>query len=154
MWATTHNQELEQLDEQPAIIWMDPAEAPTGCKTIAQTMKLWYNRQTDGKNIKRKACCDIRGEVMMPGLHFDPANTAAYSVDKTSIPILSTLATARGHLLLHLAVPAGFTTEAYKLDKPIYVKQMARADNSLTHPSRQLGELRINLYETKLVGHI
>lgn len=91
---------------------------------------------------------------MAPGVHYDAAATAAYAVDKSTVRPLYVIEAARGHPLLHLDIKSAFTTETYRHEFPVYVRQMRRADNSFTHPQCPIGRLRLNLYGTKPACHI
>lgn len=91
---------------------------------------------------------------MRPKVHYDPANTAAYAVDKTTIRTLYALAARGGLPLRHLDIASEFSTELYHHDKAVYVRQMGKFDGTVTHPDSPIGRLRLNLYGTKTACNI
>lgn len=57
-------------------------------------MTYKYGRNQDGAIIKRKARCSMRGYTMRPDVHYDPAHSVAYAVDKSTIRTIYALAAA------------------------------------------------------------
>lgn len=87
---------------------------------------------------------------MRSDVHYDPVHTASYAVYKITIRVMHALAAARRHPLLYLDISSAFTLEEYKHHKPVYIKQLPRADGSLSKPGCPIGRLRPNLYGTKM----
>lgn len=82
-------------------------------------------------------------------IHYDSANTTAYTVDNSTFPVLYALSASQRLLLRNLDIQSAFTTELYRYDRPLYIRQLAKFDTTLTHPHRPSGLLRHNLYGTK-----
>lgn len=91
---------------------------------------------------------------MWPTINYDPDSTAAYVVDKSTARVIYAIAAAQPLPLLHLYITSAFTTEEYRHDHPVYVKQMPRFNYTLTHQDSPIARLRLNLYGTKPDCHL
>lgn len=91
---------------------------------------------------------------MRPNIPYNPNQTSAFAVEKSTIRTLYAIAAARGFPLLHLNIKSAFTTEPYEHDRPVYVRQMPRFNSQLTHTERSIGQLRLNIYDKKPAYHI
>lgn len=149
LWAHAHNAEIDQLDDQGAIIWEQPDCIPPHTKPISLTMAYRYKRSATGVIIQRKARCSVRGDLMRPHEHFDPSATAAYAADKATVRLVLATAANQSQPLNHFDITSAFTHEEYKFAKPVYIRQPRRFDGTLTHPDRPIGRLKLNLYGSK-----
>lgn len=77
---------------------------------------------------------------MKPVKHYYPDATPAYAVEKLTVGIIYALEAARRHPLIHLDIKSAFTAEEYNHDKQVYVKQIPRADMTMTHGQQQFRE--------------
>ena len=152
-WAKAHNKELHSLDNKHIIKWISSPPSATHPKPIALTMAYKYKRDDSGKILERKARCAVRGDRMIPNLHFDPNQVTTYVAERPTVRILFCLAAAQGLSIEQFDIHSAFLHEPYTYDRPVYIRQYPRFDGSLKHPGT-LGILQGNLYGTPPAGHI
>lgn len=82
---------------------------------------------------------------MRAHVHLDPASTSAPMVDRMAARMVIAHSVEHGWRLEHLDVRSAFLHEEYRYGKPVYVREMPRADGSYKHGGT-IGLLRLNLY--------
>lgn len=154
LWAIAHNTEIEQLNEQHAIEWLNPVDTPPDCEPIRPTIFYRYKHEADGTTSARKSRCSVRGDLMRPNVHFDPSKTSSYAADRASIRLILALAAVNAHPLSHIYITSAFTSETYDYYRPVYVRQTLNFYGTLTYPDRPIGVLRLTLYGSRPTSHI
>lgn len=137
------DEELEKIDEQGAIKWLKPGELgiiPPKTRIITLTFSFNHKRQSDGTIEERKSHASLRGDRILPGIHFGPKCTSApmarmvvsYSVDK-------------GWTLEHIDMKSAFLYGEYKYSKPVIIREAARSDGTYKY-GNTVGVLMRNLF--------
>lgn len=148
LWAKSLNQELDKLDANGAIKWLQPADLgliPKNTRIIPLTLSFNYKRDKAGDIEERKSRASLRGDLMLEHVHFDPKCTSAPMVDRIAARMVISHNVENGWVLEHLDVKSAFLHEKYRYRKPVWVREMARADGSYKH-GRTIGLLKLNLY--------
>lgn len=122
-WAEAHDRELHTTDDKHTVRWLAPVDILPGVKPIPLTMCYRYKQNTDGTINTQKAGCFVRGDLMKPGLHYDPNATTAYMAEELqcvscSHSTLSTIcrsntSTSRPHIYMNptrKTAPGTFTS--------------------------------------------
>lgn len=112
---------------------------------ISLTMTYRHARRDNGGIVRRKDRCSIRGFLMRPQVHYGPNNTAAYDVEKTTTRSIYAPAARSGFPLRYLDISSDFTTELYRQDRSVYVKQLPQFDATMTHPTSPICSLSLSL---------
>eukprot|EP00737_Agarophyton_chilense_P005094 gb/GEZJ01007131.1/.p1 GENE.gb/GEZJ01007131.1/~~gb/GEZJ01007131.1/.p1 ORF type:complete len:118 (+),score=12.02 gb/GEZJ01007131.1/:44-355(+) len=86
-----------------------------------------YKRSAEGHIIQRKARCNLRGDLMKPGLHYDAKHTTTYTADRTTQRILIALHATHNMPMEHFDIKLAYLHENYQHTRPIYVKQMPKS---------------------------
>ena len=152
-WAEAHDAELQKLDNMQAIKWTPRHLIPPNAKPIPLTMTYRYKRDNNDKIIERKARCAVRGNMMLPHTLFDPATTATFTADKTTIRLLLCHASAHRIPIEHFDITSAYLHEPFSHKTPVFIKQHPLFDGSLKHPE-PAGTLERNLYGTRQGGRI
>eukprot|EP00737_Agarophyton_chilense_P001219 gb/GEZJ01001361.1/.p1 GENE.gb/GEZJ01001361.1/~~gb/GEZJ01001361.1/.p1 ORF type:complete len:266 (-),score=12.80 gb/GEZJ01001361.1/:823-1620(-) len=95
-----------------------------------------YKRSAEGNVVQRKARYNLRGDMMKPGIHYNPKPTTTYSADRTTHRMLIALHARHQMPLEHFDIRSAYLHENYEHDRPIYVTQMPRFDGTYTHQSK------------------
>eukprot|EP00178_Gracilaria_changii_P023027 TRINITY_DN68_c0_g1_i13.p1 TRINITY_DN68_c0_g1~~TRINITY_DN68_c0_g1_i13.p1 ORF type:complete len:1094 (-),score=78.92 TRINITY_DN68_c0_g1_i13:769-4050(-) len=144
-WKKAHDDELENLDQHDSIQWLPRDFVPPKEAVIPLMMLYRYKRSADGTILQRKARCNLRGDLMQPGLHFDPKNITTYTADRTTQRLLIAAHVTYKFPLEHFDIKSAYLHEKYEHDRPVYVKQMPNFDGTYRHEG-QYGKLVGNLY--------
>lgn len=104
-----------------------------------------YRRETEGNITKRKARCNLRGDLMKPGQHYNPEHRTTYTANRIAQILLVALHAYHHYPLEHFEVKSAYLHERYQHDIPVYVKQIPKFDGTYRHNS-QYGLLKGNLY--------
>lgn len=152
-WVKAHDLELETLDRTETIQWIASNNLPKGTSAIPLTVKYRYKTDSNGVIIQRKARCTLRGDLMIPYVHFDPAQTSAHMADRTSIRTIIAFAAASGYHLEHFDISSAYLHENASPCQCVYVEQPARFNGNLKHEGNY-GLLKKNLYGGKSAGFI
>lgn len=142
------NSELDKLDSNGTIKWLAPGELgiiPKKTKIISLTLSFNYKRHKSGDIEERKSRAAIRGDTMLPYTHYDPACTSAPMVERMAVRIVIRYSIEGNWILEHMDVTSEFLHEMYRFHKPVYVREMARADGKYKH-GNTIGILVKNLY--------
>lgn len=99
--------------------------------TMTNRYKTTSNTPTQ---LDRKARCSVRGDLMQPHLHYDPAQVATYMAEKASVRMIFALAAAQSLHLEHFDITAAYLYEQYQYDKLVYIWQPKRFDGTYKHP--------------------
>ena len=144
-WETAHNTELNNLDAHHSIEWL-PSEFQPPPKSVIPLMMIYrYKRSAEGNILQRKARCNLRGDLMKPGLHYNPEHTTTYTADRTTQRLLIAIHATTNYPLEHFDIKSAYLHEQYQHTNPIYVKQMPLFDGSHKHQGKY-GRLIGNLY--------
>lgn len=96
-----------------------------------------YKRSAEGLRpsdiLQRKARCNLRGDLMKPGLHYDPKQTTTYTADRTTQRMLIAMHASQQLPLEHFDIKSAYLHEQYQHEKPIYVKQMSKFNGTFRH---------------------
>lgn len=152
-WARAHDLELQKLDQQRTIEWINNEKLPPNIKAIPLTMKYRYKRNSSGAIQEYKARCTLRGDLMQPHVHYNESETSSYMADKTTIRSIIAFAAATGYPLQHFDITSAYLHENSSASTTVYVKQLPKFDGSYSHPST-FGILKKNLYGGKSAGYI
>ena len=107
-WALAHDEEISKIDTMKAIKWLPNEQIPQNARPIPLTMTYRYKRDPDGDITERKAQRAVRGDLMLPGIHYDPNNTSTFAADKTTIRIIIGHAAAHHLPAEHLDISSAF----------------------------------------------
>lgn len=122
-WGAAHDLELNKLDDAGAIKWHSPAQTPTNAKMIPLAMTYRYKRDPNSAVNEDKARCSVRGDLMKPHVHFNPAHKAPHMADKSTFRLLLALKAAGNLKCEHFDITSAYIHEKYQHSKPVYVKQ-------------------------------
>lgn len=151
-WGAAHDLELSKLDDAGAIQWLSPTQIPAKAKMIPLTMTYRCKRDPNRAVNEHKARCSVRGDLMKPHVHFNPAHKASHMADKSSVRLLLALNAAGNLKCEHLYITSAYIHEKYQHSKPVYVKQHPRFNGKLKHMGSG-GLLVKNLYGTPSGGY-
>lgn len=151
-WEIAHNSELDILEKQHTFEWVPTHTIHPKTKLIPLMMLYRYKRSPQGDIMRRKARCNVRGDKMIPHLHYDPMHTTAYMADKSTIRLILAMAAHHGYAQEHFDINSAYLHENYKHKTAVYIQQMPKFDGTLTHPG-QVGKLKGNLYGTPPAAH-
>lgn len=149
-WQIAHDQALQKLEMERVVDWTQPA--PKGEKPLQLTISYTYKWQPDGTLQSRKARCSVRGDLMKPGIHFDPHKVQYPTTEKTTIRLLFAMAAAHGWHLEHMNIVNAYIHEPPMHHRPIYVRRLRTTPGENTQCS-QTGVLKRNLWGGKSAGH-
>ena len=107
--------------------------SPPSQSVIPLMMIYRCKRSAEGHILQRKARCNLRGDLMKPGLHYDPNHTTTYTADRTTQRLLIVIHAAKNIPLEHFDIKSAYLHEQYQHNHPIYVKQMQKFDGSYKH---------------------
>ena len=116
-------------------------------------MAYLYKRDSDGNITERKARCDVRGDIMKPGIHYNPDDTTTFAADKATIRFLLCDASAHQLPTGHFDISSAFLHELFQHSTLVYVWQHPLFDGTYAH-DESTGQLRGNLYGTRQAGKI
>lgn len=149
-WRVAHDEALAKLDEEGVVDWA--AKVPKCAKPLPLTMTYIYKWSRDGQECKRKARCSIRGDLMRPGQHFDPARTQCPTTEKATARLLFAIAAGHGWPIEHMDISNAYVHEPAMFQHPVYVKEIPLSDGTFRHGKR-IGHLIKNLWGGKSAGH-
>lgn len=152
-WKDVHNTELKALEDKGVIQWIPDSEIPKNARPLPLTMSYAYKRDEKGNICKRKARCAIRGDLMLPSIHYNPNNTASYTADRTAVCCLYACSAALNLKMEHFDITAAYLHEDFRHCTPIYVKRYPNFDGSFIQPTTT-GILKKNFWGTKQAGNI
>lgn len=118
------------------------------------TITCKYSRHLDGSFDRTNARSYIRDDIMLPGIHYDSSNTAAYTIVKSTVRIIYALTARRCHLLRHLDINSTFTNKGYRHTRPFFDGHLQIASSMLTPPTCPFSLLHLNIYGTRPSCHI
>ena len=121
-WDISHNAELDNLDAHHSIEWLPSHFQPPHQSIITLMMIYRYKRSAEGHIIQRKARCNLRGDLMKPGLRYSPNHTATYTADRTTQRLLIAIHATTKYPLEHFDIKFAYLHEQYQQTNPIYVK--------------------------------
>lgn len=142
------DKEIDQIDASGARTLLKPGELgqiPKIAKTVNLTLTFNYKRAKDGTVEERKSHTSVRSDQMQPDVHFNPEFTSAPMVDKMAARMVIGHNVVYGWQLEHLDVKSAFLHAEYRYGKPVYLREMARADGTFRH-GKTVGILMLNLY--------
>lgn len=119
-WVNTHDAELYQLDYTETIHWLAPDFSPP-TRPLPTTMGYRYKWTTGLQLLKRKARASLRGDLMIPYFHYDPAYLCAPMASTTSVRLLFGLNVHLGLYMEHFDITAAFLHEAFGYYQAFYV---------------------------------
>lgn len=97
-------------------------------------MTYRYKWTTGMQLLQRKSRAALRGDLMIPFVHFDPNSTDVPMASSSTVRLLFAL---KAHLNLpdleHLDITSAFLHEAFSYSNTVYVREMRRADGSYRH---------------------
>lgn len=132
------NKELDKIEESGSITWLNPEEldiTPKNAKIVSLTLFFNYKSGSDGSIEEQKSRASIRREKMRPNVHFDLRCTSTPIVDRMAAWMVISHSFERGWSLEHLDVRSEFLHEEYRYGKPVYIREMPRADGTYYLPS-------------------
>lgn len=140
-----HNEEVDSIDTQnrfnrPRTTLEPPPQFITPLMTLHR-----YKRSAELYIRHPKARCDLRGDLMKPGLHSDPKHTITYTPDRTTQQGLLALHVTYQLPLVHFKITSAYFHYQYKHHTPLYVKQMLRSNSTYKHTSKD-GQLIANVH--------
>lgn len=98
--------------------------------------------------IGHKARFALRGDMMVPSVHFNPTQTSAPMADKHTVRIVTSIAAERGWPLEHMDMASVYFHTKFKNDKDIFVREPPRANGEYAH-GKTVGRLLKNIYGGK-----
>ena len=101
-WALAHDAELDNLDSTNTVKWLHDSDIPPHTKLIPLKMTYKYKRHPNGTQAIRK--CTVRGDMMVPSVHYDPDQTTTYMAEKTSVRLLLSLCAAQNWVIEHFDI--------------------------------------------------
>eukprot|EP00171_Calliarthron_tuberculosum_P009878 IDg9878t1 len=87
-----------------------------------------------GAVISRNVRFTYRGNRMIPFVHYDPNDTAAYAADRTTIRLLLAMSVQLRLKRRHIDFTAAFLHERYAGPTPLFIKPIPNFDGSQAHP--------------------
>lgn len=118
LWSKSHDNALDQLDNMQTIAWTPDHLVPRKSKLVNTIMRYRYKRNFEGYIATRKARYSLRGELMLPHVHFDPTRVATFMAEKTIVLFLFALAAQRNLHLEHFHITCAYLHERYNHDRP------------------------------------
>lgn len=76
LWKQAIDAELDKIDKRSTLEWLRARSKATS-KPLPLLLRLDYKRDEDGRITERKARFTLRGDLMVPHVHFNPDHTAA-----------------------------------------------------------------------------
>ena len=89
-----------------AITWLPDNKIPLAAQPIPLTMVYRYKRDSMGQIVKGRARCAVRGNKIIPYIHYDPKQTTTYMADKTTVRIFFAIAASPRQLIEHIDIEA------------------------------------------------
>lgn len=148
LWAKSLDAELDKIDEQGRIKWLKPGELgiiPPKTRVISLTFSFNYKRRSDGSIEERKSRASVRGDNMIPGIHYDADCTSAPMVDCIAARMVIGYSVDKGWTLEHIDVKSALLHEDYMYHKPVNMREDAREDGPYNH-GKTIGILIWSLY--------
>lgn len=143
-WCQAYDIALDKIDAAQAIDWS--TQPPRSIKPIPLTVAFSYKRDIHGEVSSRKARCALRGDLMRPGVHFDPDRTQCPTADKATVRILIAISAAHSWPMEHMDITNAYVHEPAMYTRPTYVRELPRSNGTYTHGNR-IGRLVKNLWE-------
>lgn len=151
-WAKSHDAELDKIDEMKTIHWLSPDFSPAS-KPLPITMTYRYKWSTGMQLLRRKSSAALRGDVMIPFVHYDPAHLAAPMASTSTVRLLFAIkAKLRLLILEHFDITSAFLHEAFGYSNTVYVREMRRS-NGTFHHGNTVGILNGNMYGGRSDGN-
>ena len=142
-WAIAHDSELDNLDDTETARWIPDNKLPKNAKVIP--LKMTYkDKQGPHNDIRRKARCSVRRDLMKADIHYNPDHTTTYMAEKATFRLLMAISAAKKWNIEHFNITAAYLHELYQHDKPIYIRQHPRFDGRIKHNCKA-GILQRNL---------
>lgn len=103
-------------------------------KLVTPRWRYRYKTRSDGSLERRSARCTVRGDLMLPGIHFDPAKTFAQSPSYVAQRLFYAHVAVNGEELEEWNVPAAYPRAETDPNFVNFLRQPKRSDGSLTFP--------------------
>lgn len=103
-----HTKGLQKNNNENSMEWLPKGEKETS-RSIPLTMSFDY-KWTEGE-VERKERCSLRGELMRPGILYDPQDLSCPTTEKLSVRLLFEMAGLRGMVIEHMEI---FNTYLHK----------------------------------------
>lgn len=78
--------------------------------------------------------CAARGDKIIKHKHYNLEEVSTFTIDKTTVRFLMSLASNRKIELEHYDITSAFTHERIKSNNSTFVRQEPRFDGTLKHP--------------------
>lgn len=150
-WVLARDVDLNQLDRTSTIRWISTYIKPPS-NPLPITIGYRYKWTTGFKLLKRKNQRALRGDFMIPFVHFDPDQTTAPMVNASSVRLLFALKAMHNLQMEHFDITGAFLHQAFGYEQTVYVNEMCRADQSFKH-GNTCGILHGNMYFGKSSGY-
>lgn len=95
--------------------------------------------------IDRKARFLLRGDLMVFEVHYDPLKTSAPMADKSSVRLVTSIASQRGWILKHMDMKSTYIHTIFKYLHRVYLREPDRVDGSYKN-GRVIGRFVRNVY--------
>lgn len=131
LWGRSFDRELDKIGASGEMTGLKPAKLgliPKGAKIVPLTITFNYKMAKDGTVEEHKSRSSVRGDQMQPDVYFDPGCTSVPMVDNMAARIVISHSVEYDWQLEHLDVKSAFLHEDYRYGKPLYLREMARAD--------------------------
>lgn len=132
-WAQAHD---ACIDRNFALGAWVPCDKPDGVHLVQPIWQYKAKTGPDGMLEKRSARCAVRGDLMEPGVHYDPDRTAAQTPSHSGLRIFYAAAARAGDYIESYDVPGAYPRADTDPDYVVYMRQPARADGSMTYPGK------------------
>lgn len=136
------------IDAQGTIKWIKSAQLgiiPDKTKVSSRTFSFSYKRGIHGPIEERISRASLSGDQMLPGIHYDPNCESSPMVDRIAARMIISYSVGQRRTLEHLDVRSAFLHEDYTYEKPVYIREAARADGTFKN-GKMVGIPVRNLY--------
>lgn len=138
---------LDKLDARGSVDWTTP-DPDKRHRPIPFTVNFEYKRDNQESILERKARFALRGDLMIPNIHYDPKTFSAPMADKATVRILISIAAENKWPLEHTDMKSAFIHTLFKYVQIVYVSEPPRADGTYRH-GKTFGKLVRNIYGGK-----
>lgn len=147
LWMEAIDSELNKLDSRQAVDWTTPT--PDGSsKPIPFTVNFEYKRDSSGQVIERKARFALRGDLMVPNVHYDPRKCSASMADKSTMRLLISIAADRKWPIEHMDMKSAYIHTLFRYLQSVYLREPPRSNGKYKH-GKTTGRLVRNIYGGK-----
>lgn len=118
---------------------------PPHTRIIPVKLSFNYKRDRNGTMENCKSRGSMRGDGMLPGVHYDSKSTSAPMVDRIAARMVVRYTVDKGWHIDHIDVKSAFLHGDYLYNKSVYIREVARSDRTYKH-GKTVRILILNLY--------